>query len=206
LYRNVCEVLSMHDVPTARPHGTTCLQEVYQRWLTGGLAAAGNHAPTSADRLAQALPSHVTAKTRITVVSPFGDGLTEIERSEMFRLAQTTAEDMRGTGYQQRFGSASVSKAPPPVIAGAVTVAEVAAGVMAKMPPTPRRYRLPPLRPGFLSVTAQPPPRWPGLHRHRLTTRHSSHRHRHLASTSTGSTSMAMTGLPMLSTAQRSTA
>jgi len=115
------------------------LQEVYQRWLTGGLSDPDNGAPTSADRLATSLPSRVKNSTPITVELPFGDGLTEVEKSELFRLASAEADGMRGAGYQNRLGnaasSAGPSKAPPPVFTGPGTVAAVAAAVVAKMAP-----------------------------------------------------------------------
>ena len=125
----------MHEIPTGRLHGTTCLQEVYQRWLTGGLADTGNGAPTSADRLAQSLPARVSHKTKVTVDLPFGDGLTEVDKSELFRLAQTASDGMRGTDYRNRASGAGSSKAPPPVFVGAGTVAAVASAVVAKMGP-----------------------------------------------------------------------
>jgi len=130
----------MHQIPTARLHGTGCVQEVYQRWLTGGLSEPDNGAPTASDRLAASLPRHVNNKTAVTVELPFGDGLTELEKTEMFRLATAEADSQRGAQYQHRHGSAAGSagptKAPPPVYTGTGTVAAVAAGVMAKMAPT----------------------------------------------------------------------
>jgi len=140
IFGNVCEALTLHNVPSARLHGTGCVQEVYQRWLTGGLAETGNGAPTASDRLASRLPAQVNKSTAFDVELPFGDGLTETERAELFRLAAVDADSSRGEAYQRRFAAdtagAGSSKAPPPVHSGRGTVAAVAAGVMAKMAPT----------------------------------------------------------------------
>jgi len=140
IFGNVCEALTLHKIPSARLHGTGCVQEVYQRWLTGGLAEPGNGAPTASDRLGNRLPSHVKKTTPVDVELPFGDGLSEADKAELFRLAAVNADSTRGEEYQRRFaadaGSAGPTKAPPPTHPGAGTVAAVAAGVMAKMAPT----------------------------------------------------------------------